>query len=627
MRKGRNTIRDHTAEANLVARRAFVAFVFVLALIGILFINVYRLQVTNHQSYQTRSNENRIKLVPIAPNRGLIYDRNGHLLAENRPVYNLEVIPEQAGDLKASLANVSELLSISEQEQNDFIEALKGVRRFKSQTLKSRLSQEEVALFAAHQHKFPGFSVEARLARYYPYGDALTHVLGYVAKLSKRDLDMLTADEKEQNYRATRDIGKLGIEQYYEDILHGTVGSEEVEVNNRGRIIRTLNSSDPIPGQDLVLTLDVELQQMAKRALEGLRGAIVILDANDGGVLAFYSNPSYDPNLFVHGISGNDYRALLNPDRPLVNRVTRGVYPPASTIKPHMAVLALDEGVVTEHTKINDPGFFQLPSASHRWRDWQAWGHGKVDVHKALEESCDTYFYEAAFHLGIDKISAFMAQFGFGEKTGIDLLDEKKAILPSREWKEARFKLPWYQGDTPNIAIGQGYWTVTPLQLANSVNILVNRGKRHIPHLLAATKQGEQIDITEFHEKPPIELKNPKNWDIVLKAMYTTVKNANGTAHSAFKNAPYESAGKTGTAQVVSIAQDEKYDAKKLRERQRDNAMYVGFAPYKNPEIVITVAVENTGGGSSVGAPIARKMLDFYFANKQKKQASVTEKL
>lgn len=627
MRKGRNTIRDHTAEANLVARRAFVAFVFVLVLIGILFVNVYRLQVTNHQSYQTRSNENRIKLVPIAPNRGLIYDRNGKLLAENRPVYNLEVIPEQAGDLKASLTDVSQLLAISEQEQADFIEALKGVRRFKSQTLKNRLTPEEVALFSAHQHKFPGFSIEARLARFYPYGDALTHVLGYVAKLSKRDLDLLTADGKELNYRATRDIGKLGIEQFYEDILHGTVGSEEVEVNNRGRIIRTLNSSDPIPGKDLVLTLDVELQQMAQKALEGMRGAIVILDANDGGVLAFYSNPSYDPNLFVHGISGDDYRALLNPDRPLVNRVTRGVYPPASTIKPHMAVLALDEGVVTEHTKITDPGFFQLPSASHRWRDWQPWGHGKVDVHKALEESCDTYFYEAAFHLGIDRISAFMAQFGFGEKTGIDLLDEKKAILPSREWKEARFKLPWYQGDTPNIAIGQGYWTATPLQIANSVNILVNRGKRNIPHLLSAAKQGEQVEIAQFHEKPPIVLKNKQNWDIVLEAMHTTVKKPNGTAHTAFKGATYESGGKTGTAQVVSIAQDSRYDAKKLKERQRDNAMYVGFAPYKKPEIVITVAVENTGGGSTVGAPIARKMLDFYFANKQKNKASVTEKL
>ncbi|MGB0987958.1 MAG: penicillin-binding protein 2, partial [Pseudoalteromonas spongiae] len=419
MLKQRATIRDHSAEANLVARRAFVAFVFVMIVIGILFVNVFNLQVNQHQSYQTRSNENRIKVIPIAPNRGLIYDRNGVLLAENRPVYNLEVIPEESDDLEKSLSEVSALFDISQEQQQEFLKNSKRKRRFKSQILKSRLTPEQVALFSVNQHKYPGFSVEARLARHYPYGDALTHAIGYVAKMNKTEHFELEMEGRDVNYRATRDIGKLGIEKYYEEILHGTVGSEEVEINNRGRILRTLKSTAPEPGKDLILTLDIGLQQIAQAALDGMRGAVVVMDARDGGILAFYSNPSYDPNLFVHGISSKDYKALLNPDRPLVNRVTKGVYPPASTIKPHLAMLALDEDVVTETTELYDPGFFKLPKADHRWRDWKPWGHGKVDVYRAIEESCDTYFYEVGYRLGIDKISEFMYQFGFGQRTGI----------------------------------------------------------------------------------------------------------------------------------------------------------------------------------------------------------------
>ncbi|WP_405632600.1 penicillin-binding protein 2 [Pseudoalteromonas sp. Ld20] len=614
MLKKRPTIRDHSAEANLFARRAFVGFVFVTLLVAVLLSNLYTIQVDDHQDYQTRSNDNRIKVIPIAPNRGLIYDRNGVLLAENKPVYNLEVIPENVDDLDASLAALTQFIDISEQQKNDFLDDIKNNRRFKSQVLKARLNEEEVAKFSVNQHKYPGFSIEARLARYYPFGDTLTHALGYVAKLNKKELSKLISEDQGTNYRATHDIGKLGIEKYYERLLHGQVGSQRVEVNNRGRIIRTLSMTAPEPGHDLVLTLDIGLQQIAQHTLKDMRGAVVVMDAKDGGILALYSNPSYDPNLFVHGISSKNYKALLNPDRPLINRTTQGRYAPASTVKPHMAILALEEGLVTEHTKMWDPGFFQIPNVEHKWRDWKRWGHGHVDVYKAIEESCDTYFYDAAYRLGITKISDFMAQFGFGDLTGIDIHEETTAILPSKEWKEGRFKESWWRGDTISVGIGQGYWTATPIQIANATNILVNKGEHRPPHLVQVAKQEDQVTPIINEEKPPVILKDAKHWQIALDAMHNTVHKTTGTAHKAFKGVNYDPAGKTGTAQLVSIAQGERYDADAIKERHRDNAIYIGFAPYNDPQIVVSIVVENTGGGSSVGAPIARQLMDYYFS-------------
>ncbi|MBQ4831683.1 penicillin-binding protein 2 [Pseudoalteromonas sp. MMG010] len=614
MLKQRPTIRDHSAEANLFARRAFVGFVFVLILVALLLSNLYSIQVEHHQDYQTRSNDNRIKVIPIAPNRGLIYDRNGVLLAENKPVYNLEVTPEDVTDLTSSLNQVSKLIGISEQQKADFLDSIKHTRRFKSQVLKGRLNEQEVAIFSVNQHKFPGFSIEARLARFYPYGDTLTHALGYVAKLNKKELTKLKQQDLATNYRATHDIGKLGIEKYYEQMLHGQVGSQSVEVNNRGRIIRTLSSTPPVPGSDLVLTLDIGLQQIAQHVLKDMRGAIVVMDAKDGGILALYSNPSYDPNLFVHGISSKNYKALLNPDRPLINRTTQGRYAPASTVKPLMAILALEEEIVTEATTMWDPGFFQIQNVEHKWRDWKRWGHGHVDVYKAIEESCDTYFYDAAYRLGITKISNFMNRFGYGDLSGIDIHEETTAILPSKEWKENRFKESWWRGDTISVGIGQGYWTATPIQIANATNILVNKGINHPPHLVQVAKKEDAVEQINNDEKPPVVLKNPDNWRIALDAMHNTVKKVTGTAHKAFKGANYDPAGKTGTAQVVSIAQGERYDAQSLKERQRDNAIYIGFAPFNDPQIVVSIVVENTGGGSSVGAPIARQLMDYYFA-------------
>lgn len=610
MLKQRPTIRDHSAEANLFARRAFVGFIFILVLIAILLSNLYKIQVDDHQNYQTRSNDNRIKVIPIAPNRGLIYDRNGVLLAENKPVYNLEVIPEDVADLPLSLEQVSKIITISEQEKTDFLDDIKHTRRFKSQVLKARLDETEVAKFSVNQHKFPGFSIEARLARYYPFGDTLTHALGYVAKLNRKELNKLTQEDQATNYRATHDIGKLGIEKYYEELLHGQVGSQHVEVNNRGRIIRTLSMLPPQPGSDLVLTLDIGLQQIAQHALKDMRGAIVVMDAKDGGVLALYSNPSYDPNLFVHGISSKNYKALLNPDRPLINRATQGRYAPASTVKPHMAILALEENIVSESTSMWDPGFFQIPNVEHKWRDWKRWGHGHVDVYKAIEESCDTYFYDAAYRLGITKISNFMSRFGFGELSGIDIHEETTAILPSKEWKENRFKESWWRGDTISVGIGQGYWTATPIQIANATNILVNRGINHPPHLVQVVKKDNDIIQINNEEKPPVILKNPHHWQIALDAMHNTVKKVSGTAHKAFKGTNYDSAGKTGTAQIVSIAQGERYDADALKERQRDNTIYIGFAPYNDPKIVVSVILENNHGG----VQIARQLMDYYFA-------------
>ncbi|BBW92029.1 penicillin-binding protein 2 [Pseudoalteromonas sp. PS1M3] len=614
MLKQRPTIRDHSAEANLFARRAFVGFVFVLGLVAVLITNLYNIQVKDHQDYQTRSNDNRIKVIPIAPNRGLIYDRNGVLLAENKPVYNLEVIPEEVDNLEKSLEQVSQLITITEQEKQDFLKDIKNTRRFKSQVLKARLDEADVATFSVNQHKFPGFSIEARLARYYPFGDTLTHALGYVAKLNRKELNKLDQEGQATNYRATHDIGKLGIEKYYEQLLHGQVGSQRVEVNNRGRVIRTLSMLPPQPGSDLVLTLDIGLQQIAQHALKNMRGAVVVMDAKDGGILALYSNPSYDPNLFVHGISSKNYKALLNPDRPLINRATQGRYAPASTIKPHMAILALEENMVTEGTTMWDPGFFQIQNVEHKWRDWKRWGHGHVDVYKAIEESCDTYFYDTAYRLGITKISNFMARFGFGDLSGIDIHEETTAILPSKEWKENRFKESWWRGDTISVGIGQGYWTATPIQIANATNILVNKGVNHPPHLAQVAKKEDDVTQINNEEKPPVVLNNPDNWRIAIDAMHNTVTKVTGTAHKAFKGVNYDPAGKTGTAQVVSIAQGEKYDAESLKERQRDNAIYVGFAPYNNPQIVVSIVVENNGGGSTVGAPIARQLMDYYFA-------------
>lgn len=626
--KRRVAIRNHTAEANLFARRTFIAFIGVLALLLLLFSNIFDLEITSYEKYQTRSNGNRIKVLPVEPNRGLIYDRNGVLLAENKPVYSLEVIPEDVDDLKKTITEVSQLLEISEDRQEKFFNTYKRKRRFKPAELHPRLSDQQVALFSVNQHKFPGVFIDARLKRYYPFSDLTTHTLGYVARINRRDEIKLTEQGLEDNYAATRNIGKLGLERYYEEILHGTVGHQEVEINNQGRIIRTLAYTPPTPGKDLTLTLDIELQMIAKRALMGKRGAVVALDAKTGGVLAMYSNPSYNPNLFVHGISSKNYKKLLSSkDLPLINRTVQG-YPPASTVKPFLALTGLEEEVITAETKIWDPGWYQLKGIENKYRDWKPWGHGWVNLTKAIEQSCNVYFYDLAFKLGITKISTMMERFGFGDYTGIDIREEASAIMPSVEWKRARYNQPWYTGETISVGIGQSYWTVTPLQLAQATSILANKGEFRIPHLLQAMTHQDRDETTgeianlveqvQYEEKPPVTIKDNKNWDLVLDAMHNTVQKIGATSHAAFVGTKYDAAGKTGSAQVANLAQDEEYDAKKTKERKRDNAMYISFAPYENPEIVVAVAIENVakGGGGTNAAPVARQIMDQYFGDR-----------
>lgn len=621
MLKNRATIRDHNAEAHLFSRRVAVALVLVYSAFALLLYNMYQLQVVQYQGFQTRSNDNRIKIVPLAPNRGLIYDRNGILLAENRPVFSIEITPEEVRDLDTTLAELSRLLDLDAKVISEFHQQRARERRFSQVTLLDNLNEKQLSKFAVHQHKFPGVSIEARLIRYYPHDEILTHALGYVAKINRNDVKKLEESGQQANYAATRTIGKLGVERFYEKVLHGTVGYQQIEVNNRGRRVRALEVEPPIPGSDIYLELDINLQRKAVEILGEKRGSIVVMDTRTGGMLAMASTPSYDPNWFVNGISYARYQSLLaSTESPLLNRATQGGYPPASTIKPQIALLGLNEELITPKTRIWDPGWFEIRGVDHRYRDWLEWGHGWVNVSTAITESCDTFYYDLALKLGIDRMSEFMFQFGFGEYTGIDIAEESAALMPTRSWKRSRFNLPWYAGETVSVGIGQSYWTATPVQLAAATAIVVNRGTHLVPRLLKETVTDQQSTPALIEEKPPVTLNNPEYWDIVLDAMEAVVASVKGTGHNAFRNAPYTSGGKTGTAQVRSIGQDEKYVAEDIEEQYRDNAMYIGYAPIEEPEIVVVVAMENAGGGGSVAAPAARALMDFYFGVAQEEE-------
>ncbi|WP_413113937.1 penicillin-binding protein 2 [Thaumasiovibrio sp. DFM-14] len=624
MRQKRSQIRDYRAESALFFRRALVSFAGILVLVGLLLINLYNIQVKQFDDYATRSNDNRIKFVPVAPNRGLIYDRNGIVLAENLPVFSLEITPEQAGDTAKTISALSELIELSDANIARFERERRRTRRFNTIAIKDQLSEEEVALFSVNQHRFPGVEVRAHLKRHYPFGDALTHALGYVARINDRDIDHLEREEKINNYRATRDIGKIGIERYYEDLLHGTSGYQEVEVNSRGRVIRTLKYVPPVAGVDIYLNIDIDLQLYVQKKLTKQiineetgevkevqkRGAVVILDPNDASILAMVSSPSYDPNLFVHGISASDYRALLNDNsRPLVNRVTLGVYPPASTVKPYLAVAALQERVITPQTTRNDPGYWHIPNSNTRpFRDWKRWGHGKVNISKAIEESVDTFFYQMAYDLGIDRISSWMYRFGFGDLTGIDIFEESRANMPTRAWKQARHKEPWYKGDTIPVGIGQGYWTATPIQMAKATNVLINSGQVDAPQLLMRIADNNAEIIPRPF--PDIDDVNRRYWEIAKDGMRRVNHGVTGTARRSFADAKYTSGGKTGTAQVFGLAEDQEYDADEIEEHLRDHALYVAFAPYEEPELVISMVLENAGGGSANAAPLTRQIFD-----------------
>ncbi|MDF3126838.1 penicillin-binding protein 2 [Rheinheimera sp. 1928-s] len=614
MIKKRPSIQDPAAESQMFNQRALFGFAVVMICFFVVVFNQYKLQVVMHDHYVTRADGNRIKLIPQPPNRGLIYDRNGILLAENRPIHSVELIPEQVKNIPETLAEIAKLIEITPERQQEFLKEVKYHRRFVSIAVKEHLTEQEVAIIAVNQHRLEGVTLEARLTRHYPYGELFTHAIGYIGKINAKELEKLEENGVTANYAASRDIGKIGLERFYESQLHGQVGFQQVEVNNRGRVIRILDSKPATSGEDLILSIDMHLQQKAKELLGENRGAIVAMDPRDGAVIAFYSNPSYDPNLFVHGISGKNYRELLeSPDRPLVNRVTQGVYPPASTIKPHMAILGLENGTVTEQTRIADPGFYKLPNYSRPYRDHIRWGHGWVDVYTAITKSCDTYFYDLAVKLGIDKISDYMKKFGFGSRTGIDVMEESAGLMPSKEWKRARHKQSWFPGDTVSLGIGQSYWSVTPMQLALSTAILLNDGLKPTPHMGRYFRnQNKDTNLIAPLERV-IEVKDPNNWHISKEAMRQTLMVQGGTGFNAFKGISYSAGGKTGTAQVINMAANQKYDANAIKEVHRDNAMFIGYAPAENPTISLTVTVENAGGGGSNAAPIARKMMDYYF--------------
>ncbi|WP_297485959.1 penicillin-binding protein 2 [uncultured Photobacterium sp.] len=626
MRQKRTQIRDHRAESALFFRRALVSFIGIAILVGLLLFNLFHIQIEQHQDYQTRSNDNRIKIIPVTPNRGLIYDRNGVILAENRPIYSLEITLEKVSELDQTFADLKQIMGITDEDIANFQKERRRTRRFKSVPILDHLNEKQVALFSVNQHRLPGVEVKAHLKRYYPYGDTLTHVLGYVAKINDRDLKKLDKSGKLSNYKATRDMGKLGVERYYEELLHGTSGYQKVEVNSRGRIIRTLKYIPPIPGKDIKINIDIKLQQYVqnllterktdpetgKEIIKHKRGSIVVLDPKDDAILAMVSSPSYDPNLFVRGISSKKYNALLNnPDRPLVNRVTLGIYPPASTVKPLIAVAALTEGVITPNTTRNDPGWWQIPnSTSRKFRDWLRWGHGRVNIYKAIEESVDTYFYQVAYDLGIDRLSTWMNKFGYGVYTGIDIHEESKANMPTREWKQTRHKRPWYQGDTIPVGIGQGYWTATPLQIAKATSVLVNSGVVHRPHLLKNIIDDKVEAPAKFENFPPITGVDPKTWEIAREGMHRVLYGHRGTARKAFYNTPYQAGGKSGSAQVFGLAENQKYNADELEEHLRDHALFTAFAPFEKPQVVVSMVLENAGGGSTNGGPIARKIFD-----------------
>ncbi|MEM9101421.1 MAG: penicillin-binding protein 2 [Pseudomonadota bacterium] len=608
-----HSITDHIRETDIHLARSIFMLVFVIILLLGLFSRAFYLQVIEHEDYETSSQRNRINVVPVAPTRGLIYDRNGVLLAENQSVFRLEIIPEQVENMTKLLGELSDLINIEEREISRFIKQRKYSRRFNKIPLKQRLTQEQRSLISVNLHRFPGVSIEARLVRYYPYTDSLVHVLGYVSQINEADLAKI--DEK--NYKATRIIGKLGLEKYYEKALHGTIGFQEVERDAQGRTLRVLRQELPAPGENLDLHLDVNLQILAEEALQEQRGAVVAIDPRNGGVLAMVSSPGYDPNLFVMGIDHASYNRLLSSkDLPLFNRVLQGKYPPGSTIKPMLGLVGLDYKAVTAQYRFFDRGWYTLKGKEHRYRDWRKQGRGWVNMDYAIWDSCDTYFYELAFRLGIDTISTTMNQFGFGIKTEIDVHEEVSALMPSRQWKRGARGMIWFPGETLITGIGQGFWTATPLQLANATAVLANYGVRYQPMLVNSI---DALGDTKSQFKPTLSpqqypFENAENLELVRRSMLHVV--TKGTAKTAFANAPYVSAGKTGTAQVKSIAQDEEYDEEKVAEKYRDNAMYVGFAPYDQPTIAIAVVVENAGGGSKAAAPIARKILDYYFSGK-----------
>ncbi len=604
-------------------RRLAVAGGFVLFAFFLLFVRFFWLQVVQHEHYRTRAEDNRISLVPIVPNRGVIVDRNGLVLARNYSAYTLEITPGKVGDLEAVINELAGVIDIQPKDRKRFRKLLEESKNFESLPIRTRLTDEEVARFIAQRFRFPGVEIKARLFRQYPQGELASHALGYIGRVNDRDLEKIGEREEDNNYRGTEHFGKTGLEQKYEFELHGQTGFEQVEVDSGGRAVRVLARTAPVSGNNLALTLDAKLQQVVEKAFGQRRGALVALDPSTGGILALVSMPGYDPNLFVDGINPQDWEGLnTSEDKPMVNRALNGAYPPGSTFKPFMALAALEIGKRTPQQTISDPGFFNF--GGHTFRDDKKGGHGVVDMYKSIVHSCDTYYYVLANDMGIDHIANFMRQLGLGQKTGIDIEGESEGVLPSQEWKRKRFRKPeqqkWYAGETISIGIGQGYNAYTPIQLAQATAAVASGGVIYRPHLVKYIENINTGSRTPIAPEPlrTLPLK-PANVEFIRQAMVGV--NKEGTGARAFAGAEYVSAGKTGTAQVYSL-KGGKYEHGKVQERLRDHALFIAFAPADQPTIALAVLVENGGFGAQSAAPIARQVLDYWLLGKLPKDAA-----
>ncbi|WP_144175068.1 penicillin-binding protein 2 [Pseudomonas sp. Kh13] len=598
-------LKDHEKDARLVRNRVVVGAVAIMLLICVLIARLYYLQVIQHDYHSTLSENNRVHVQPIPPTRGLIFDRNGVIVADNRPSFSLSMTRERAGNWQEVLDTIVEVLELTADDRALFEKRMRqGRRPFEPVPILFELNEEQIARVAVNQFRLPGVEVVAQLVRHYPQGAHFAHSVGYVGRINEKELKTLDP----VNYSGTHHIGKTGIERFYEADLHGQVGYEEVETNARGRVLRVLKRTDPKPGKDIVLSLDIKLQEAAEAALGGRRGAVVALDPRTGEVLAMVSQPSFDPNLFVTGIGFKAYAELRDSiDRPLFNRVLRGLYPPGSTIKPAVAIAGLDSGVVNAGSRVFDPGYYQLPNYDHKYRNWNRSGDGWVDLDTAIMRSNDTYFYDLAHKMGIDRLSSYMNKFGIGQRVALDMFEESAGLMPSREWKRATRRQAWFPGETLILGIGQGYMQATPLQLAQATALIANKGVWNRPHLAKTIEGQPPVDDNPMEN---IVLRDKSDWARVTHGMEQVMHNARGTARKAAIGSQYRIAGKSGTAQVVAIKQGEKYDRNKLQERHRDHALFVAFAPADDPKIVVSVMVENGESGSGVAAPVVRQVMD-----------------
>jgi penicillin-binding protein 2 len=613
-----HALRDQQRELMVFRNRLLLAGLAILIAFGVLLARFTWLQVVQREYYHTLAEANRISVAPVVPNRGLILDRHGEVLAANYSAYTLEITPARVANVDRAIDELAKVIDVLPRDRRRFKKLQEESKNFESLPIRTRLTEEEVARFAVNRFRFPGFEIKARLFRSYPQGEVASHAIGYIGRINDADVKRIDEAGLATNYKGTDHIGKLGIEGAYERELHGLTGTEQVEIDAGGRAIRSLARTEPISGNNLMVTLDLGLQKIAEDAFQDYRGALVAIDPKTGEILALVSRPGYDPNLFVDGIDPQNWDALNNsPDKPLNNRALRGQYPPGSTIKPFMALAALENKKRSPDFTVSDPGFYELRGVPHRYRDWKKEGHGLVNMHKSIVISCDTYYYGLATELGIDSIHRFLEQYGFGAPTGIDIEGELAGLNPSQDWKLKRFKQKWYAGDTVSIGIGQGYLLTTPLQLAVATATLANNGVPVHPRLLKAVQDSKSLETREIPSKneDAVTVK-PENLALIRDAM-VDVTRPGGTAARAGAGAPYTIAAKTGTAQVIAMKQGEAYNEKRVREEHRDHALFIAYAPADDPKLAMAILVENGGHGGTTAAPMAREVFDYYILGKK----------